>query len=248
MAEHRGSSTAPLAALAVLLAPACHAQGAPFYAGEHSHAGENPLVFMAIAEELEWQDVGDGRLHWDVTAWAGRDEGRLMFRSEGTRTRNDNDDTRNELVWWRPVAAWWNLVTGVRHDTGLGEARTYGLIGLQGTAPQRIGVRADLFAGEGGQIGSRFEAEYRMLLTNRLIATPRFEAEAYAKDDESTGIGSGIAGLTLAFRVRYEFRREFAPYAGVEWSGSTGDTADIARANGGPVRDTRVVAGVRVWF
>jgi copper resistance protein B len=248
MAEHRGSSTAPLAALAVLLAPACHAQGAPFYAGEHSHAGENPLVFMAIAEELEWQDVGDGRLHWDVTAWAGRDEGRLMFRSEGTRTRGVSDEIRAELLWWRPVGAWWNLVTGVRHNAGLGEARTYGLVGLQGTAPLRFGVRADLFAGERGQVGSRFEVEYRMLLTNRLMATPRFEVEAYAKDDHETGIGSGLAELTLGLRVRYEIRREFAPYAGVEWTGSTGDTADLARASGEPVRDTRLVAGLRVWF
>lgn len=248
MAEQRASVVEALALAAMLVPAPGRAQGTAFYSGEHSHAGENPLVFMAMAEELEWQDVGDGRLHWDVTAWAGRDDGRLMFRSEGTRTRNDNDETRMELVWWRPVGAWWNLVTGVRHDTGAGEARTYGLVGLQGTAPQRFGVRADLFAGERGQIGSRFEAEYRLLLTNRLIATPRFEAEAYAKDDETTGIGSGLAELTLGFRVRYEIRRQFAPYAGVEWTGSTGDTADIAREAGEPVRDTRAVVGLRVWF
>jgi copper resistance protein B len=248
MAEQRAFVVAVLA-LAGMLAPAPgRAQGAGLYSGEHSHAGENPLVFMAMADELEWQDVDGGRLHWDVTAWAGRDDGRLMFRSEGTRTRGESDEIRAELLWWRPVGAWWNLVTGVRHNTGAGDARTYGLVGLQGTAPQRFGVRADLFAGERGQIGSRFEAEYRLLLTNRLIATPRFEAEAYAKDDEATGIGSGLAELTLGFRVRYEIRRQFAPYAGVEWTGSTGETADIARAAGEPVRDTRAVVGLRVWF
>jgi copper resistance protein B len=248
MAEPRFSRLAALAVAAQLVPAVALSQAVPFYVGEHSHGGENPLVFMAIAEELEWQDVDDGRLHWDATAWLGRDDGRLMFRSEGTRTRGESDEIRAELLWWRPVGAWWNLVTGVRHNTGPGEARTYGLVGLQGTAPQRFGVRADLFAGEGGQVGSRFEAEYRLLLTNRLIATPRFEAEAYARDDEETGIGSGLAELTLGFRVRYEIRREFAPYAGVEWTGSTGDTADIARAAGEPVRDTRAVVGLRVWF
>lgn len=248
MAEPRALVLAAMAWAMALGPGVAPGQPAPVYVGEHSHAGENPLVFLAMAEELEWQDVEDGRLHWDVTAWAGRDEGRLMFRSEGTRTRNDNDETRVELVWWRPLGAWWNLVTGLRHDTGTGEARTYGLVGLQGTAPQRFGLRADLFAGEGGQVGSRFEMEYRLLLTNRLIATPRFEAEAYARDDEATGVGAGLAEVTLGLRLRYEIRREFAPYAGLEWTGSTGATADIVRAGGEPVRDARVVAGLRVWF
>jgi copper resistance protein B len=247
--NHNHAGLAGLLAGALLAAGTVSAQNAPFYVGEHSHAGENPLVFLFMAEELEWQDTSpDGRLAWDVTAWAGRDNGRLMFRSEGSRTRNDNDEIRTELLWWRPVGSWWNLVAGARHDTGRGDGRSYGLIGLQGTAPYRFGVRADLFGGEGGQLGTRVEAEYRVLLTNRLIATPRIEAQAYAKDDDSTGVGSGIAEVEAGIRLRYEFRREFAPYVGVEWAGVLGDTADLARQNGEPVRDTRWVAGLRFWF
>jgi copper resistance protein B len=249
MGEYSQMRRPGLLATVLLAAGTASAQNAPFYVGEHSHAGENPLVFLFMAEELEWQDNSpNGSLAWDITAWAGRDEGRLLFRSEGSRTRNDNDETRVELLWWRPVSAWWNLVAGARHDTGRGDARTYGLVGLQGTAPYRFGIRADLFGGEGGQLGTRVEGEYRLLLTNRLIATPRVEAQAFARDDESTGIASGLADVELGLRVRYEFRREFAPYVGVEWVGLLGDTADLARAFGEPVRDTRLVAGLRVWF
>lgn len=216
---------------------------------QHSHALENPLVVMVMAEELEWQDVApEGTLAWDASAWIGRDDGRLLLRSEGSRTRRAADDARSELLWWRPVGAWWNLVTGLRHDTGGGPGRSYGLIGVQGTAPYRIGIEADLFAGERGQVGTRLEAEYRWLLTNRLILTPRLETQAFTRDDPATGIGAGVAKLEGGFRVRYEIRREFAPYVGVEWSASLGQTADLARAAGDPVRDARVVAGLRVWF
>ena len=48
--------------------------------------------------------------------------------------------------------------------------------------------------------------------------------------------------------MRYEIRREFAPYVGLEWTGKLGDTADLAREAGESVRDARWVAGLRVWF
>ena len=49
-------------------------------------------------------------------------------------------------------------------------------------------------------------------------------------------------------RLRYEIRREFAPYVGVEWQGKFGDTADFAADAGESARDTRFVAGLRFWF
>jgi copper resistance protein B len=43
-------------------------------------------------------------------------------------------------------------------------------------------------------------------------------------------------------------RREFAPYVGVEWGRKYGATADFARDADEDVEDTRLVAGLRVWF
>ncbi|HDS1589135.1 MAG: copper resistance protein B, partial [Lysobacteraceae bacterium] len=42
-----------------------------------------------------------------------------------------------------------------------------------------------------------------------------------------------------------EFSRRFAPYIGISHERSFGDTADYA---GDHARDTRWVAGVRMWF
>jgi copper resistance protein B len=57
-----------------------------------------------------------------------------------------------------------------------------------------------------------------------------------------------LSQLELGLRLRYEIRREFAPYVGVEWSGKFGDTADLTEEADESVRDTRFVAGLRFWF
>lgn len=215
----------------------------------HAHMNDDPLVSMVLVDELEWQDASpDDALVWNMSAWIGHDDGRLLFRSEGERTDGNVEGSRAEVLWSMPIDPWWDLVGGLRQDVGTGPGRTYGLIGVQGIAPYQFHIEADLFGGERGQAGTRVESQYEILLTNRLIAQPRVELQAFGKDDAATGIGSGLSKLELGLRLRYEIRREFAPYVGVEWSAKFGDTADIARDADESVRDTRFVAGLRFWF
>lgn len=215
----------------------------------HAHMNDDPLVWKVLVDELEWQDASpDDALAWNLSAWIGHDTGRLLLRSEGEALSGAAAGGRAELLWSKPVAAFWDLVGGLRQDFGEGPGRTYGLIGVQGTAPYRVHIEADVFGGERGQVGTRLEAKYEILLTNRWIAEPRLELQAFGKDDADTAIGSGLSELVAGLRLRYEIRREFAPYVGVEWSGALGDTADLARAADEPVRDTRFVAGLRFWF
>jgi copper resistance protein B len=238
-----------LVAGALCLLAGFHQSSATAAGTGHAHMDDDPLVGMFLMDELEWQGGSpDDALAWNVSAWLGRDTGRLLFRSEGEMTSGDVEASRTELLWSKPITAWWDLVGGLRQDAGTGSARTYGLIGVQGTAPYRFHIEADLFGGERGQLGTRLESKYEILLTNRLIAESRAELQAFAKDDAVTGIGSGMSQLELALRLRYEIRREFAPYVGVEWSGKFGDTADLARDADDSVRDTRFVAGLRFWF
>ncbi len=217
--------------------------------GHQGHMNDDPLVWMVLADQLEWQDGSpDDALAWNVSAWVGHDTGRLLFRSEGQMTNGDTEDARAELLWSKPIAAWWDLVVGLRENFGTGPAQSYGLIGVQGTAPYRFHIEADLFGGERGQFGTRLESDYEILLTNRLIVQPRVELQVYGKDDAELGIGSGLSEVEASLRLRYEIRREFAPYVGVEWSGKYGGTADFAEDADESVRDTRLVAGLRVWF
>ncbi len=105
-----------------------------------------------------------------------------------------------------------------------------------------------LFVGESGRTALRLEAEYELLFTQRWILTPEIEVNLYGKDDEAIGVGSGLSDVELGLRLRYEIRRELAPYVGVNWIKKYGNGADFSRAVGDKVSDTQFVVGVRLWF
>jgi copper resistance protein B len=54
--------------------------------------------------------------------------------------------------------------------------------------------------------------------------------------------------MEAGLRLRYEVHRKFAPYIGIVQERAFGDTADFRHALGEDQSDTRIVAGVRVWF
>lgn len=210
---------------------------------------DDPVYWMLLFDEFEWQDQRDGDvLSWDVNAWIGTDKNRALLRAEGERNDGNTTENRLELLWVHPVAAYWDLVAGVRMDSEPETTRNYVGIGVQGLAPQWLHVEATAWAGERGQTAATLKLEYELLLTNRLILTPKLETDIYGKDDTVNEIGKGVSDVKAGLRLRYEIRREFAPYVGVEWTGKFGDTADLARSNDEAVRDAHFVAGLRFWF
>ena len=122
------------------------------------------------------------------------------------------------------------------------------MIGLKGLAPYFFEVDAALFIGDSGNTGLRLNAEYEWLFTQKLILTPEIEVNFYGQDIPEVSLGSGLSDMTLGLRLRYEIRREFAPYLGLEWSKLYGNSADFVSSNGAEVSDTKVVAGLRLWF
>lgn len=137
---------------------------------------------------------------------------------------------------------------GLRQNSGVGPDRSWLAFGVQGLAPYWFEVDATAYVGDGGRTALRLGAECELLVTQRLILQPRVEADLYGKGDPARDIGKGLSDLTAGVRIRYEFSRQFAPYVGVEWANRFGETADLARAAGEPTRNTRCVAGVRLWF
>jgi copper resistance protein B len=186
-------------------------------------------------------------LAWDGRAWYGNDYDKLMLKSEGQRLDGEYEGDA-ELLWDRVVSRWWSLQVGVAHDFGEGPSRTWAAVGVQGLAPYWFEVEATLYVGEEGRTAANFSSEYEMFLTQRLVLQPKLELNLYGKDDVRNGIGSGLSDAELGLRLRYEIRREFAPYMGVLWSRLFGGTADLNRDRGGDDSEVQFVAGVRAWF
>ncbi len=140
------------------------------------------------------------------------------------------------------------LSVGARHDLKPSPSRSWAAIGFKGLAPYFFDIDAAVFIGESGRTAGRFEAEYELLLTQRLILTPDIEINLYGQNDSDVGIGSGLSDIEVGIRLRYEVRRQFAPYIGFNWSRMFGNTADFAEADGRDTSETQLVIGFRAWF
>ncbi|MEJ7932616.1 copper resistance protein B [Ramlibacter sp. AN1015] len=207
------------------------------------------IFHQVLIDQLEYthSDEGGG-LAWDVQAWVGRDYNRLFFKSEGERRGGQIEEGRIELLWSRPVEAFWDAQVGLRRDFGHGPKRNWLAVGVQGIAPYLFDIEATAYLGTGGRTALRLSAEYEVPITQRTFLTPEVEANLHGKSDRERGVGSGLSDVSFGLRLRHEFRREFAPYVGVVWTRSLGRTADFVRAEGAPVSERQIVAGVRFWF
>lgn len=210
----------------------------------HDHA----IVAMFLFDQLEWQGTDDNVANVDYRSWIGTDRNRLWIRSELESERSTVETAFVDVLYGRPIARWWDLVAGVRQDFQPGPGRTWVGGGVQGLAPYFFEVDATAYVGEDWRTHARFEVEYEMLLTNRLVLQPLVEAELYGKSDPDRGLGAGLSTLEGGLRLRYEFKREFAPYIGITWGRKMFGTADAARAEGQDVSATRFAVGLRTWF
>jgi len=185
---------------------------------------------------------------YDLMASIGRDYERAVLKAEGDVEDSRLQEARTELLWGHAVAAYWNTQLGVRHDGGAGPSRTWLAFGVQGLAPYWFEVDVAAYVGDERRSALRLDVEYELLLTQKLILQPRVEANLYGKRDAERGLGAGLSDLTAGVRLRYEIRREFAPYVGIEWAGKFGRTADYAQAAGEDAKEARFVAGLRFWY
>jgi copper resistance protein B len=210
---------------------------------------DKQLNSFFLFDQLEYQDADEGSVFsWDASGWIGGDIDRLWLRSEGERINGMTEEAEIQALWGHSIGPWWDLVAGVRQDFKPGSPQTWAAFGIQGMALYAFEAEATAFIGENGQSAVRLEGDYDILLTNRLILQPTAELNFYGKNDPGRGVGSGLANTEVGLRLRYEIRREFAPYLGVTWNRAYGNSADMIRDEGEDDNEARLVAGIRMWF
>jgi copper resistance protein B len=230
--------------------PVTDAERAAAFPDVDGHAAHDTAVnYFVLFDQLEWQslDGGDSGA-WDTKGWIGGDRNRFWFRTEGDVRDASFAATQTHVLLGRAIARWWDIVAGVRQDVRPGPAQTWAAVGIQGIAPYWFDIQATAYLGASGRTHFRVETEYDLLLTNRLVLQPLLETEIYGKSDPEHGFGAGLATLDLGVRLRYEIRREIAPYVGLVWSRKFFGTADLAEAAGETPPGARLAIGVRTWF
>lgn len=210
---------------------------------------DDPLIGMFKIDQLEIRDTDAGNVTaWKADAWLGKDLHKLWFKTEGEYHDGETEEAELQLLYSKALSPYWDVQAGWRRDQRPKPTRDWLALGIMGLAPYLFETDLALFIGEEGRSAARLDAEYEYLFTQRLILTPEFEVNLYGKDDPELGIGAGISDVSLGLRLRYEIRREFAPYAGVHWTGLYGDTADYAKAADEDTSEAVWVAGIRAWF
>jgi len=215
----------------------------------HGHAVHDRMInYYVLLDQLELQGGNGNGGSWDTQGWVGGDSNRFWFRTEGDATAGRLSTAQAHMVYGRAIARWWDVVAGVRQDFRPGSPQTWAAIGIQGIAPYWFEVEATAYVGAAGRTHVRFEAEYELLLTQRLVLQPLTEIEIYGKADPEHRMGAGLSTADAGLRLRYEIRRELAPYVGIVWNRKFFETAELAHAAGQQAATTRVAGGLRLWF
>jgi copper resistance protein B len=249
--DHSAHQTPPAAVtLPPFIPPVTDADRAAAFPDVHDTMAhdDNALNYFVLFDQLEWQSGADDAVSWDTKGWIGRDRDRLWFRSEGEREGSRLAHAEAQLFYGRAIARWWDALAGVRQDARPGAAQTWVGVGVQGLAPYWFEVEATAYVSTAGRTHLRLKTEYELLVTNRLILQPLIEANLYGRADPSRALGAGLSAVEGGLRLRYEFRREFAPYIGVTWQRRLFGAADQARANGQPPGSARLALGLRLWL
>lgn len=218
--------------------------------GEHAHGMLDNLRYGKIlVDELEWRDgASEGALTWDAEAFYGSDLHRFGIETEGERSNGATEEASAEALYRRAIAPFWDLKLGWRHDFQPAPQRDWFALGIDGLVPYGVDAEAMLYVGESGHALLALKAGYELLLTQRLVLEPALELGLAGREDRETETGSGVNGVELSLRLRYEITRKFAPYVGVIWRRASGDSADLIETGGGDPEQSRIVAGIHFWL
>ena len=214
---------------------------------------------FTLVDVLEYRpSTGGSQGHddyrWDVEGWYGGDYNRIWFKSEGQKDTafKADYDVDFQLLYGRFIQKHYDFQIGPRVETqtfrGRNVTRGLGVIGIEGLVPYNYEFESALFIDQNGAVSARLSLTKDMLLSQRLILQARFETNAAIQRVEEFTTGSGLNNLEFGVRLRYEIRREVAPYVGFSLDRSFGETASLVRQEGGNPSQIRFVVGLRAWF
>ncbi|MBI2715349.1 MAG: copper resistance protein B [Rhizobiales bacterium] len=222
--------------------------------GWPSPVNDNALNSFLLFDLFEFQRGADVEAaRWDILGWYGGDINRIWFKSEGRYNGVPRIGEMDlQVLYGRLISPFVDFQAGFRYEQQLswnnGLGRPQAVVGVQGLVPYGMELEAAIFVSKDGDISGRATLAQNFLLTQRLILLPRFEINAAIQSAERYGVGAGVNDIEVGVRLRYEVVREFAPYVGISWLKSFGETAALRSAEGENTSAFQVVAGFRMWF
>jgi copper resistance protein B len=210
---------------------------------------DDAIYYKALFDRLEYAAGDEGHVAWEANLWMGGDYNRLMFKTEGEDNLDDEQVYSIDAVYSRLIFPYWDFQAGISSDAidvaSQQEQRFSVVVGFMGLAPYWFETDAMLYVSEDGDISSALEFEYDWLFTQRLVLQASLETLIAVQEVPEFGVAKGINFIETGLRLRYEIKREFAPYVGINYMRLLGDAADNAASE---KDELAALAGVRIWF
>lgn len=227
------------------------AQKAPEFSNDLLMDNQTYVFFMT--DRFEYYNIAGGPVVLDAQGYVGKDLQKFWFEAEGEAlTAETEGEIELEALYGRAISAYFDVRGGIRYDIAYTADRTQtrglAVVGIQGLAPYLFEVDGNLFVSQNGNVSAELEGEYDFPITQRLWGQPRVATSVAVQEVPEWGVGSGFNNVQLGFRLRYEIKREFAPYLGLSWNRKLGEAADFTRAEGGEPGTVGLVGGLRMWF
>lgn len=230
------------------------AQGVPEESKWPSPVDDNARHTYVLVDLLEFQRIRGGinAFRWDALGWYGGDKHRLWIKSGGERYSSSRTGGQADVqaLYGKLISPFFDLQAGVRYEKHYETTtpqRVFAVVGLQGMTPGRFDIEPAFFVSNKGKTSMRFTGTYDTSVTQRLILQPRFETEIAFQRDSEFGVPRGVNDVEIGLRLRYEARREMAPYIGVTFRQSFDATANLVSREGGVPNALEFVIGLRMW-
>ncbi|MES1956229.1 copper resistance protein B [Salinisphaera hydrothermalis] len=212
---------------------------------------DNAIHHYFLLDRAEYgMQNGTNNYLWEGTGWIGGDYNRLWLKTsgEGPVHGGPTESAQFQVKYGRSITPYFSAQAGIRYDTNPTPTRGFAVFDLNGLAPYWFEMENQLYVSDDGKVSFNGEYSYEFLLTQKLILQPRAEFTVAASNARHYNLGSGLRNTEMGLRLRYEIRREFAPYIGVRWDQKYGDTKDMLRAAGESTSSTAFVVGIRAWY
>ena len=204
-------------------------------------AKDDPLLSMFNINQLEIRESDESRpLIFEGQAWLGYDLNKLWLKADAERVDSDIEELEVQALYGKAIAPFWDLQLGIRSDIRPKPDRNWLVIGLQGLSPYYFEVDAAFFVDDEGDTAFRLELERELMLTQRWVLSPELKMNAYGQNDIDTATKAGLSDAEIGLRLRYEVRREIAPYIGINHIKQFGAVNNDSH--------TQWLVGVRAWF
>lgn len=216
----------------------------------HAHTEDDPLLTKVMLD-LKWQPEQNQHqqaLEWDAEAWVGKDLHKLWLKTKGDMDEEQTEESQAQLLYGFAISPYWDALVGWRHDFEPLAEKDWLTVGMQGLAPYFVETEVALFVDDKGDTAATLELERELMITQKWALAPHIEAEFYGQNDAVQGLGSGLATLEAGIDLRYEIRREFAPFIGINWERAFGNTADYRHLAEGHVTERHWVVGLHAWY